>query len=115
MYNKKSSSENRKDRTMEEGIWGVITALGSALFVCYGMLFTKASRKDFDNLRDDMDSFKTIIDKKIINYATKDDLKNLKDDIVRAITTHEHTVASRIEDKFDTIVMMLNGKGRSKK
>lgn len=108
-------NRNKRNVNMEDGIWGVITALGSAVFVCYGLLFTKTSRKDFEDLRDDIDSFKTTIDKKIINYATKDDLKNLKDDIVRAITTHEHTVASRIEDKFDTIVMMLNGKGRSKK
>lgn len=98
-----------------DGIWGVITALGSALFICYGMLFTKASRKDFEDLKEDFGEFRTSIDKKIANYATKDDLKNLKDDIVRAITTHEHTVASRIEDKFDTIVMILNGEGRSKK
>lgn len=86
-------------------VWEVIIALGGAIFTCYGLILRKASKKDLETLRRDVDG-------KISNYATKDDLKSLKEDILRAITHHENEVSLRLEDKFDTILQILNAKGR---
>lgn len=86
-------------------IWEVLIALGGAIFTCYGLVLRKASKKDLECLRRDVEG-------KISNYATKDDLKNLKDDILRAITHHESEVSLRLEDKFDTILAILNAKKR---
>lgn len=86
-------------------IWEVIIALSGAIFTCYGLILRKASKKDLENLRRDVDG-------KISNYATRDDLKTLKEDILRAITHHESEVSLRLEDKFDTILAILNAKKR---
>ena len=102
---------------MEDGILGTFSTIATALFIGYGLISTKASKKDIEEIKEDFENFKDKTDKKLMNYASKEDLKNLKEDIIRAITTHEHTVASRIEDKFNTILTVLdktNTKDRKK-
>lgn len=86
-------------------VWEVIIALSGAIFTCYGLVLRKASKRDLNELRRDLDT-------KISNYATKEDLKTLKEDILRAITHHENEVSLRLEDKFDAILAILNAKER---
>ncbi len=90
---------------MEKYIIEAFFALAGGLFTCYGLLYQKASKKDFEEFTDE-------IERKIASYATKEDFRTFKEDILRAIKQNNDNVSKRIEDKFDTILAILKNSAR---
>lgn len=74
-------------------VWEAIVALAAGLFTCYGFIFTRASKKEVDNLRKES--------------LTKEDFKGIKEDMFRCLDAEISDLSNRIDDKFDTIINLL--------
>lgn len=74
-------------------VWEAIVALAAGLFTCYGFIFTRASKKEIDKIRQEI--------------LTKEDFKGIKEDMFRCLDTGLEDLSTRIDDKFDTVISLL--------
>lgn len=74
-------------------VWEAIMALAAGLFTCYGLVFTRASKKEVDKIRQEI--------------ITKEDFKSIKEDMFRCLDTGLENLSTRIDDKFDTVINLL--------